>query len=76
MLYRQNIRSMETHKRSLLKTVIYRITVSIILATISWHFTGDLTKTSAITLVYNIVVIIFYYIHERIWARIKWGRLS
>lgn len=67
---------METHKRSILKTIVYRITVSIILAIISWHFTGDLTKTSAITIIYNIVVIIFYYIHERIWIKIKWGRVS
>jgi uncharacterized membrane protein len=64
---------METHKRSIVKTIIYRISVIIILVVISWHFTADILKTSAITSTYTIAAVIFYYIHERIWTKIRWA---
>jgi uncharacterized membrane protein len=67
---------METRIRSLLKAVIYRVVVTIILALVSWYFTHNLTATSAITIIYNVIVIGFYYLYERVWGKIKWGRKS
>jgi uncharacterized membrane protein len=63
----------DTHKRSVIKTITYRMVVSSILATVTWSFTGNLAETSTITLLYNGGAIVFYYVHERLWNRVKWG---
>jgi len=55
---------MESKKRSLLKTISFRLLA--IAATIP--FTG---LTTAIGI--HILLGVLYYIHERAWLRIKWG---
>jgi len=61
-------------QRSALKAITYRILMTVILAIISYIYTGDFFQTSAITIVFTIIAIIVYYLHERVWARIKWGK--
>ncbi|MFC2044603.1 DUF2061 domain-containing protein [Chloroflexota bacterium] len=64
----------DSHKRSLLKAAIYKLGSVILLATLSWIFTRDLITMSGITLSYELIAIIGYYVHERIWERVTWGR--
>jgi len=66
--------SVDSHKRSLLKALIYKLGSVIVLAFLSWLFTRDLVKMSGITLSYELLAIIGYYIHERLWERVRWGR--
>ncbi|MGI0064149.1 MAG: DUF2061 domain-containing protein [Nitrosopumilaceae archaeon] len=64
---------METQKRTLVKTVTYRsFTVGLLFAT-SWLYTGNFTDSSIITIVFNSSATAFYYYHERIWNKMKWG---
>jgi uncharacterized membrane protein len=63
---------MENKKRAVAKTLSYRVIVTILLAVISWIFTGDLSQTSGITIAFAIVATGVYYVHERIWAKVKW----
>jgi uncharacterized membrane protein len=65
---------MENRRRSLVKTITYRATVTIILAILSWIFTEDVFQTSAITISFTILATLVYYFHERIWDKIAWGR--
>lgn len=64
---------METHKRTLLKTAIYRGFTTIILFAISWLYTGNFIESSVITIIFNVLATIFYYMHERMWMRTNWG---
>ncbi|HSB50140.1 MAG TPA: DUF2061 domain-containing protein [Nitrosopumilaceae archaeon] len=64
---------METQKRTLLKTAIYRGFTTIILFITSWLYTGNFIESSFITIVFNILATIFYYTHERMWCKTSWG---
>jgi uncharacterized membrane protein len=67
---------METRLRSLVKTLIYRAVAIITIATLTWYFTGNAYTVTLVVIIYNAVVWSFYYIHERIWDSIQWGRIK
>ena len=56
---------MESHKRSIVKSITWRIIATLIAA----YWVGF-----QIAILMNIVQTIAYYIHERIWVKIDWGR--
>jgi uncharacterized membrane protein len=68
--------AIETHKRALLKSISWRIFALTILGIISWIVTHSWIKVGLITIIYNLVQIFFFYLHERIWHKIKWGRIK
>lgn len=68
--------SIDSHRRSLLKALVYKLGSITVLALLSWIFTQDLVKMSGITLSYEVIAIIGYYVHERFWERVKWGRTT
>ena len=65
---------MDKKKRSLIKSLTWRTSTSIVLMTIGWIFTRDIEQTTLMTIIYTIIQFILYYLHERIWEKIKWGR--
>lgn len=65
----------ESRTRSLVKTVIYRIWV-LITTYIMLLVTGQTLESALIpTLIINAVWMTSFYLYDRLWARIKWGRL-
>lgn len=67
---------METHIRSWAKSVTWRIIGIIILGGISYAMTHNWEQTTIITAVFHTTRFILYYFHERIWARIAWGKIE
>ena len=65
---------MDTRVRSLVKTVSWRLTGTLCTFLISWAILGDVTTSSAIALIQLTFNTIVFYIHERIWNIIKWGK--
>ena len=66
---------MEEHKkRSILKTLIWRITASLDTFVIAQIITGDWKMGSSMTGIEVITKMFFYYFQERIWNKIKWGK--
>ena len=64
----------ETRTRSLVKTVVYRIWV-LITTYAMLLITGQSLQSALVpTLVINAVWMTSFYIYDRIWARIRWGR--
>jgi|688.fasta_scaffold829560_2 hypothetical protein len=55
----------ETKTRSVVKTIIWRIICILVLA--YWTGLGG-------SLLINALFMTLYYIHERIWLRINWGK--
>lgn len=65
---------MDTHKRSLIKTISWRITGSGATFTIGYAISGSLGLAGTIAIVQLVANTILYFIHERIWNKIKWGQ--
>ncbi len=64
---------METHKRSLTKSIIWRIVGVIVLALITYIVTRNWVTTSLVTVLHHGVFLVVYYLHERTWLKIKWA---
>lgn len=64
---------MERRRRSLLKAITWRIIAVIVLLFLSYYFTNDWAITGGITISFNVIQILLYYVHERFWLKIKWG---
>ena len=65
---------MDTKKRSLAKTISWRIAGSGATFAISYAVIGDFSVSSTIAVVQLTFNTVLYFIHERIWDRINWGR--
>ena len=66
--------SAELKKRTLVKTMSWRVTASLTTFLIAWILTGDLLIGVSIGSIEAIVKIFLYYYHERIWNNIKWAK--
>jgi len=61
--------------RSIVKTVSWRITGSSATFLIAYIMTGNLAIAGVIGIIQMISNTILYYIHERIWNKVSWGRI-
>jgi uncharacterized membrane protein len=66
----------EAHTRSFIKAVSWRATGSVDTFVISLFITGKFGLAGAIASVEVITKIILYYLHERAWAIIPWGKMT
>lgn len=71
---RHSAAARDAHRRSLIKAVSWRITGSIDTFLLSWIITGDHIVAGTISGVEVLTKIALYYLHERAWLRIRWGR--
>lgn len=68
--------SQEKTTRSVIKAITYRI-LSIVLDTIiAYLITKDAAKTFLLVIISNTLSIIAYFLHERAWNTIDWGKKS
>ena len=65
----------ETLRRSIVKTISYRVTILILDFTAIYLFTGQIKIALGFMIVSNIYTTLGYFFHERIWDKIKWGTL-
>jgi uncharacterized membrane protein len=64
----------DTTKRSLVKTISWRVTGSSATFLIAYAMTGNFAIAGVIGLAQMVTNTILYYIHERVWNKIKWGK--
>ena len=65
---------METKQRTMVRMVTYRLTAWTFTIFWTYFFTGNFGSAVGFATVLHILLSIDYYIHERIWLKIKWGR--
>ena len=65
---------MESHKRTIARMISYRITAWLVTILWTYLFTGDLGSATGFATALHILLSVDYYIHERIWLKIKWGK--
>jgi len=61
-------------KRSLVKTLTYRMVIVVMIFTVSYFVTHDTKNALEITGWNTVLATIIYYLHERFWSRLSWGR--
>lgn len=68
-----NIR-IESHKRTLVKSITWRFIAVIVAFIVAYFFTKKPVESSIMAIVINLINMVAYYIHERIWNKINFGR--
>lgn len=65
----------DTPQRSVVKTISWRITGSTATFAISYAVLGDFAVSSTIAIIQLTFNTLLYFAHERVWNKIKWGRI-
>ena len=65
-----------SHVRSLVKAVSWRFVGSLDTFILSMIFTGNAKYAVSIATAEALTKIALYYLHERVWRRVAWGRLE
>lgn len=64
----------ESHRRSLTKAITWRMTGTLDTFVVSWLLTGEPKVALSIASVEFFTKIFLYYLHERVWNKIDWGK--
>jgi len=65
-----------TYERSLLKGIIWEV-VSFIITTLAIYvFYGDIVQSIKFSIILTFFKAILFFFHERIWKKIKWGKIK
>ena len=67
---------METHKRTLVRSITYRISAWLLTILLTFAYTGNLAESTGFSTLLHLILSLDYYVHERIWLKIKWGRFE
>ena len=65
----------ESYKRSVAKALSWRFIASGATFIISLFVSADLSVAGTIAAIQFVANIILYFIHERIWNKVSWGRV-
>ncbi len=63
-----------TTKRSAVKAITYRVVIVCLDFLVIYLLTGRTTVALGFMIISNLYTTVGYFLHERIWARIAWGR--
>jgi len=57
----------DSHKKSIVKSLVWRIIGVFWLASITWIFTRNWITVSTVTFIHHGTFLIVFYLHERVW---------
>ncbi|MBL4916364.1 DUF2061 domain-containing protein [Szabonella alba] len=66
---------MDTARRTLVKALVWQALGLLVMALVGWGFTGSVALAGGMALANMAIGFASYFLHERIWARIGWGRM-
>ena len=64
----------ETHLRSVIKTITWRVLATLTTMSLVYIFIGDVTIALSVGGFEVVLKLLIYFGHERAWDRIKWGK--
>ena len=65
---------MDAHHRSIAKAISYRVIAALITTVVAWSVTTEIRFAATIGLVDAAIKFGVYYLHERAWNRVGFGR--
>ena len=66
----------DSNNRSIAKTISWRLTGSFSTFMISYLILGSFSIASSIAIIQIIANTLLYYLHERVWNKINWGKTN
>jgi len=66
--------SRDSYKRSVVKSLTWRVIALLLTIIILYLTTGDAVFSGTVGILINVLKTIVYFIHERIWELVNWGR--
>ena len=66
----------DSNNRSIAKTISWRLTGSFSTFMISYLILGSFAVAGSIAVIQVIANTLLYYLHERVWNKIDWGRTN
>ena len=66
----------DSNNRSIAKTISWRLTGSFSTFMISYLILGSFSVAGSIAIIQIIANTLLYYLHERVWNKIDWGRTN
>lgn len=70
------VREHESNLRSIMKSVTFRILATITTIVLIYIFFGRLDVAAVIGVLEIVLKLALYYIHERVWDRVSWGKIT
>lgn len=67
---------MESHARSIVKALTWRVIATVVTVCVAWLILGDVSHALEIGLLDTFIKLGAYYGHERVWDRIALGKES
>jgi uncharacterized membrane protein len=67
------MQSRASRKRSVVKAITYRGIIVCLDFLVIYLLTGKVMTAAAFMIVSNVYTTVAYFLHERVWAGIKWG---
>lgn len=65
---------MDSHKRTIVKTLTWRVVATTVTMLVSYIWLGEWGSAVALALTANVIKSLLYYLHERGWNRVGFGR--
>lgn len=65
----------DLHKRSFAKALSWRVLATITTTVLVFLFTGNISLSLGVGIAEFIAKNLLYYIHERVWGTVSWGRV-
>jgi uncharacterized membrane protein len=65
---------MVSKKRSLAKSITWRLIAIFVTFVVGFVMSGSWEFAASLSLVSNLINFVLYYIHERFWLKVSWGR--
>lgn len=63
----------ELRVRTMARAMTYRVTAWVFTVLLTKVFVGDIGSAAVYSTILHVVLGLYYYVHERIWLRVKWG---
>ena len=65
---------MESHVRSIAKAITWRVGGTVVTFMVAWVVTRELSVAAGIGLLDSVIKIGAFYVHERLWNRVSFGK--
>ena len=65
---------MENNRRTLTKAITWHVIGFVMMAVVNYFYMGDFSQGLGLSALLTLIGLVSYYLHERFWASVRWGR--